>query len=126
MRCVGCNKEVPTAVTAGRCACGSTVYHDEKIGGFFLPPYLMMIALFELPAMTNEHIEDIIGDSPYKSALKTSFISKLERIGYTWARDCPKCKEKRIPVQKPRAARLKKTDGTAAVEEWERMIKGGA
>jgi hypothetical protein len=44
----------------------------------------------------------------------------LENQGYTWAKNCPQCKGKHA-----RQPKLKKADGVAAVEEWERMLKGG-
>jgi hypothetical protein len=117
MLCIGCGKEVPTALNAPRCHCGSVVYYDAAVGGFFMPPEMVIARLMRiaLPA----HIESIVGTSRHKSDLKTQLIQTLENQGYTWAKNCPQCKGKHT-----RRPKLKKADGVAAVEEWERMLKG--
>jgi hypothetical protein len=94
------------------------VYYDAGVGGFFMPPDMVVARIFRIAL--PYHIESIVGTSRHKSDLKTQLIQTLENQGYTWAKNCPQCKGK--PARQPK---LKKADGTAAVEEWERMLKGG-
>lgn len=124
IRCLGCGKSAEsTAVpNAEACACGSRLYHEGEQVFWALPPAFALLRIFGLPIPMSRHIEDTLGRSRRTSKLKRGAIQKLLAMGMVWAKDCPDCKGAAIAHP---TAPLKPDDGQAAVEEWERMLKGG-
>ena len=124
IRCLGCGKKVDPLdpMNVKRCTCGSIVYHDGAMVYYAESSLFGLLRLLGLPIPMSRHIEDLFGVSRHTSKLKREYIQKMMAMGMVWAKDCPDCKG-RLARQTP--TQLKKADGQAAVEEWERMLKGG-
>jgi len=125
MKCLGCDRPIPWDGKGSfcyTCPCGATVfYQNEPVTSLMIPVSLSryLMALHQgMKVPAPGHIERYVGTSSRNSELKSVFVGLLQRVGLTWMKDCPQCREDGT------LQREQKREAYLAVKEAERITRG--